>query len=111
MSERKINIYVDEPAKWGEIVGYRGKGAAQAARVGARNGHMWCHLFADEADCEELHAFAARIGMQRRWFQGDHYDLTPGLRAKAVMLGAKQVSREETVAIFRAQREKVSVLG
>jgi hypothetical protein len=97
-------IYVDELAKWGEITGYHGEDAAQAERVGARNGHMWCHLFADEADCEELHAFAKRIGMQRSWFQGDHYDLVLSRRNKAVAFGAKQLSRAESVAVWKRQR-------
>jgi hypothetical protein len=29
----------------------------------------WCHLFSSEIDQTELHAFAARIGLQRAWFQ------------------------------------------
>lgn len=98
-------IYVDELAKWGEIIGYHGKDAAQAERVGARNGHMWCHLFADEADCEELHAFAKRLGMRRDWFQDNHYDLVLSMRNKAVAFGAKQLSRAESVAVWKAQRE------
>lgn len=100
-------IYVDELLEWGAAGQYRGKDAAQAERVGARNGHKWCHMFADEADCEELHAFASKIGMRRDWFQGDHYDLTLSRRNMAVALGAKQVARAEAVAIWRKQREAV----
>lgn len=99
-------IYVDELVKWGKIVGYHGKDAAQAARVGARNGDMWCHLFATDADSEELHAFARKIGLRRSWFQGDHYDLTPGRRRDAVAAGAIQVPPELAVAIWRAQRAR-----
>lgn len=99
-------IYVDALEQWGKALGYHGEHADQAERVGARNDHQWCHLFSDEADSAELHAFAARIGMRREWFQGDHYDLTPGKRAQAVKLGAKEVSRQEAVAIWRAQRTK-----
>lgn len=62
----------------------------QAYRVGQRNGHRWCHLWADSDD--ELHAFAARLGMKRAWFQDSpslhHYDLTPEKRALAIRLGA-----------------------
>lgn len=97
-------IYVDDLVESGAAGKYRGKDAAQAERVGARNGHRWCHLFADEADSEELHAFARRIGMRREWFQRNHYDLTPGRRAAAVKAGAREVDRRESVAIWRKQR-------
>jgi len=52
----------------------------------------WCHLTADTTD--ELHEFAARIGLRREWFQPgsrpelDHYDVTMERRARAVALGA-----------------------
>lgn len=53
-----------------------------------------CHLSADTLD--ELHAFAALLGLRREWFQKhprmDHYDLTPSKRALAVALGAVEVS-------------------
>ena len=97
-----MSIYVDAIFEW--TAGYRGKDSAQAARVGTRHGHRWCHLFADEADCEELHAFAAKLGMRRSWFQGDHYDLVPPRRARAVALGAVEVDRAHAVAIRRDQR-------
>lgn len=97
-------IYVDELFTW-HAEGYSGQDAEQAQRVGARNGHRWCHLFADEVDCEELHAFAKRLGMRRDWFQGDHYDLTPGKRAMAVRLGARELSRADAVAVWRRQRQ------
>lgn len=51
------------------------------------------HLQADAT--EELHAFAARMGLRREWFQSkpgrpenDHYDLTQAGRELALMLGA-----------------------
>ena len=51
-----------------------------------------CHLSADTLD--ELHDFAAKIGMKRAWFQDHkllpHYDLTPARRIVAVRLGATQ---------------------
>jgi hypothetical protein len=100
-----IKIYVDELARSGAPGSYRGKDAGQAKRVGARHGHQWCHLFADEADCEELHAFARRLGMKRDWFQGDHYDLVPTKRVLGVRLGAVELDRAAAVAIWRKQRE------
>src|SRR5258707_80260 len=50
----------------------------------------WCHLVSD-ADFEELHAFAATLGIPRHRFQGDHYDLPPWLRSRALELGAEEV--------------------
>src|SRR4051812_25498439 len=54
----------------------------------------WCHLVSD-CDFEELHAFAALLGIPRHRFQGDHYDLPPHLRARAVSLGAHEVDARE----------------
>jgi hypothetical protein len=58
--------------------------------VARRNDGYWCHLTADTL--EELHAFAAKLGMKREWFQDKvdrpHYDLTPGKRLQAIRLGA-----------------------
>lgn len=51
-----------------------------------------CHLYADTV--EELHSFAARLGLRREWFQDKpyfpHYDLTSKKRALAVKCGAIQ---------------------
>ncbi len=53
-----------------------------------------CHMWADSLD--ELHAFAARLGLKRAWFQNNpklpHYDLTAARRARAINLGAEQAS-------------------
>ena len=54
----------------------------------------WCHM-ATDASFEELHAFAAQLGLRRAWFQRDHYDLPPHGRAAAVALGAEQVATRE----------------
>jgi hypothetical protein len=54
----------------------------------------WCHMAVD-GEFEELHAFAAALGIPRSRFQGDHYDLPPWLRARAVALGAQEVSTGE----------------
>lgn len=58
------------------------------------------HLMADTL--EELHAFAARLGLRRSWFQGDarhpHYDLAPSKRALALELGAMFVPAREQAA-------------
>jgi Protein of unknown function (DUF4031) len=54
----------------------------------------WCHMVSD-AGFEELHAFAAQLGIPRPRFQGDHYDLPPHLRRQAVALGAREVGTRE----------------
>jgi predicted kinase len=54
----------------------------------------WCHM-ATDGSFDELHAFAARLGLRRAWFQRDHYDLPPHGRAAAVALGAEEVTTGE----------------
>lgn len=83
---------------------YHGKGEDQARRVGAKHANMCCHMVADQADCEELHAMAKKIGMRREWFQGDHYDLVPTRRVAAIANGAVEVDRRTFVEILRSQR-------
>lgn len=87
-----MSIYVD-PLKQYSAGSYRGANSDQAERVGARNGHWWCHLFADSEDA--LHAFADQLGLERMWFQGDHYDLTPWRRKRAIAAGALPVPTRE----------------
>lgn len=88
MGLEAVTVYVDALVQWGAPGQYRGPGSTQAERVGARNGHMWCHMWADEPNCVELHDVAQKIGLKRAWFQGNHYDLTPARRALAVRAGA-----------------------
>ena len=72
------------------------------------HGLKWCHLLADDID--ELHGFAARLGISCASYQGPpkttapHYDLTGFERARALALGAKSCSRQEIVAVFRVLR-------
>lgn len=65
----------------------------------------WSHLFADSQ--EELHEFAASIGLRRAWFQGGpkrkrtwHYDVTESKRRQAIAAGAKQCTWRESVQIM-----------
>lgn len=82
-------IYVDQLRNWGWRLGPS------------------CHLFTDGPN-EELHAFAARLGLKRDWFQrsasGPHYDLTGPKRTKAVQLGAIEATDREMVDILRNWR-------
>jgi hypothetical protein len=67
----------------------------------------WCHLVSDES-FDELHAFAARLGIPRHRFQGDHYDLPAHLRGRAVALGAKEIgTRELTQRMAGPRGERV----
>jgi hypothetical protein len=54
----------------------------------------WCHMVTD-GDIEELHRFAARLGLKRDWFHNTtrypHYDLTPAMRDQAIQNGAQAV--------------------
>lgn len=63
-------------------------------------GRRWAHLVSD-ASYDELHAFAARLGLPRHVFQGDHYDVPESLRQRAVELGAQPVACREL--LFRLQ--------
>lgn len=65
------------------------------------HGHRFAHLVSDES-LDGLHRFAASIGLPRRAFHGDHYDL-PDLRwAAAVAAGAQEVDPRELVRRLRA---------
>lgn len=44
------------------------------------------HMVADTE--AELHAMADLIGVARRWYQGDHYDVAMSKRALAIANGA-----------------------
>ena len=66
-----------------------------------------CHLIADTV--EELHEFAAQLGLHRSWFQDHnipHYDLTTGMRQKAIRLGAVNVSVKDFMKLTRKQQPR-----
>ncbi len=75
-----MSVYVDPLREWGCSATWRYPQS--------------CHLMADTL--EELHDFAARLGLKREWFQSspphsvNHYDLTRTKRIRAVQLGAIQ---------------------
>lgn len=54
--------------------------------MGRFQGKRMSHMIADSE--EELHAFAAGLGLKRTWFQGDHYDVAKSKRALAIKSGA-----------------------
>ena len=63
-------------------------------------GRRWAHLVSDES-YDELHRFAERLGLPRRIFQGDHYDVPTEIRVQAIRLGASAVSSRELLARLR----------
>jgi len=57
---------------------------------------LWAHLVSD-VSYEELHEFAAQLGIPRDRFQGDHYDVPTEIRERAIVLGAQAVEGKELV--------------
>jgi hypothetical protein len=62
-----------------------------------RYGQLWSHLASDDS-FDELHAFAAELGLSARSFDGDHYDLPESMYDAAVEAGAVPISGRELVA-------------
>ena len=74
------------------------------------HGLKWCHLLADDLD--ELHRFAAVLGIKRASFQSapkartPHYDLTAYERVLAMAMGAVPCDRCQIVAVLRRMRPR-----
>jgi hypothetical protein len=64
-------------------------------------GRLWAHLVSDTS-YDELHAFAAQLGIPRHAFQGDHYDVPEALREEALALGAVAATSRQVVNALRA---------
>ncbi len=69
----------------------------------------WSHLVADTDD--ELHEFAARMGMRRAWFQEkpgrphhSHYDIPERARPEALANGAVEVTWRQLGRMLRVWR-------
>jgi Protein of unknown function (DUF4031) len=60
------------------------------------HGRHWSHLVSD-LSYDELHAFAARLGVPFRAFERDHYDIPSTRYGDAVRLGAREVGSKELV--------------
>jgi hypothetical protein len=90
-----VTVYVDD---W-----------RQRATVGPVT-DRWSHLTADTT--AELHHFAAALGLRKSWFQAhprdplrDHYDVTDGVRHRAIALGAVPVTWRQAARARRHRRE------
>ncbi len=86
----------------------------QPARV-RRFNRTWSHLIVGpHDDLEELHAFAARIGLRRDSFQDEpwplaHYNVTEPKRRQAIAAGAvpitwREAGRQMREALSRARQ-------
>jgi hypothetical protein len=62
----------------------------------AGHGRLWSHL-ASDSSYDELHAFAAAIGIPARGFDRDHYDVPADRYDDVVTAGATPVSSRELV--------------
>ncbi len=77
---------------------------ARVGRIEAR----WSHLMADNDD--ELHAFAASIGLRRSWAQypgtwKSHYDVTDSKRTQAIRAGAVEIGYGSPASIALVKRK------
>lgn len=75
-------------------------------------GRKWCHLLADDVD--ELHRFAALLGLHRISYQGPpksgnpHYDLTAFERSRAIVYGALPSDRTLIVTVLHELRRQIA---
>jgi len=64
-------------------------------------GRRWCHLVSDTSYAE-LHAFVEPLGIPRRAFQGDHYDIPEEYRPAMIEAGATVVESRELLRRLKA---------
>lgn len=72
-------------------------------------GKLWCHLVADTLP--ELHTFARRLGLREAWFQAKsfypHYDVTVGVRDRALNMGACMGDRETIITCAKLLKHEL----
>ncbi|MEM9748995.1 MAG: DUF4031 domain-containing protein [Actinomycetota bacterium] len=81
-------ILIDEPLWW-----FRGR--------------KWCHMVSD-VSYDELIEFADSVGIPRRGFQGDHYDIPEEYRDDMVAAGAIEVPSRELLRRLRGAGLRLS---
>jgi hypothetical protein len=64
-----------------------------------RYGRVWSHL-ASDTSYDELHLFAAALGIPSRGFDRDHYDVPSELYDAALEAGAVPVTSRELVRML-----------
>lgn len=70
--------------------------------IGQFHGMKMSHMIADTK--EELFEMADEIGVARKWYQGDHFDISMSKRAHAVKAGAVQISYAMLGKMFYVRR-------
>ena len=65
---------------------------------------VMCHMIADSE--KELHDMADKIGVARRWCQGDHYDICLTKKKLAIQFGAIELSTKDLCKIIIKRRKK-----
>ena len=74
-------------------------------------GRRWSHLVSD-VSYDELHAFVqGELGIPRRAFQGDHYDIPEDLYEEAVAAGAVPVGSRELLSRLMAAGLRLKKAG
>lgn len=75
----------------------------------AKHGRNWCHLVADSL--EELHKFAAEIGINPRAFHRQarhpHYDISTSQRERAIHHGAQSISPRNAIRVVKAMEVSI----
>ena len=61
-----------------------------------RHGTVFAHLISDTS-LDELHAFAHRVGLHPRSFEGDHYDVPQERYALVISAGATSTTGADVV--------------
>jgi len=64
------------------------------------HGRLWSHLISDTS-LDELHTFAARVGIPARGFDGDHFDVPQERYAALVAAGARPAEGKELARLLR----------
>jgi Protein of unknown function (DUF4031) len=70
-------------------------------------GRPWSHLVSDHS-LDELHEFADLVGIPRRGFQGDHYDVPEEYYLTLVEAGAVPTPSRDLVRRLRAAGLRLS---
>jgi hypothetical protein len=83
-----VTVLIDEPMWWFQ-------------------GRKWSHMVSD-ATLDELHDFAQGVGIPRRAFQGDHYDVPQDYYDEMVVAGAVPTPSRELVRRLRTAGLRLS---
>jgi hypothetical protein len=77
-----VSVLIDEPIWWSR-------------------GRRWAHLVSDES-YDELHRFAEYVGLPRRGFHGDHYDVPEEWHEAVIAAGATRTSSRDLLRRLRS---------